>query len=221
MKRSSSIFVFALILAMGCDRTPKPVPTKEEEKKEIEITEVIEISVESAIDGAVSKAKANVEAAHQKGQRHVVGLISGKDWLAMDQLSRIYYIRGLGDNLDLTSGISTAANEELETQRSIRKLEHSSGKIPSYVAGTRAATAFEDRLREVIFGRTFGDVSDAVTKFYSNRPLLKDRPVVWVLSVALYKEVKASEPTPAKGSLEEYFQKQYDSVLVELLKKVK
>src|SRR3990172_5967066 len=104
MKRSSSIFVFALILAMGCDRTPKPVPTKEEEKKEIEITEVIEISVESAIDGAVSKAKANVEAAHQKGQRHVVGLISGKDWLAMDQLSRIYYIRGLGDNLDLTSG---------------------------------------------------------------------------------------------------------------------
>jgi len=221
MKRSFSIFVFALILAMGCDRTPKPEPTKAEEREQVEITEAIDISVESAIDGAVSKAKANVEAAHQKGQRHVVGLISGKDWLAMDQLSRVLYIRGLADHVDLVNGISIAAYEELETQRATKNLEHRSGKTPSYFAATRAAKAFEDRLREVLFGRTFGDLSDAVTKFYSNKPLLKDRPVVWVLSVALYKEVKASQPTPAKGSLEEMYQRQYDTVSVELTKKAK
>jgi len=43
-------------------------------------------------------------------------------------------------------------------------------------------------------------LADAVTKFYQNKPLLKDKPVLWVLAVPLYKELEDSKPQDKRNS---------------------
>lgn len=117
-------------------------------------------------------------------------------------------------------GVYSAAYADLDSQKKIKGLEDSwEGDIPSYQVGLLATDKIDDRLSEVIPGRAFGDLADAVTKFYRSNPLLKDRPVLWALSVALYKELKASRPKPAKGSWQERSAEKEDIISVTLKKK--
>jgi hypothetical protein len=50
----------------------------------------------------------------------------------------------------------------------------------------------------IAVGRTYGDIINAVTKFYQDKPLLKEmkeKPVIWVLAVPLFQQLQESLPS--------------------------
>ena len=51
------------------------------------------------------------------------------------------------------------------------------------------------RVASVTHGPSFGDTVDAVTKFYQDKPLLKEKPVIWVLAVPLFQQLQESLPS--------------------------
>jgi len=222
MSANHVVLVVALLLGIGCDKVPKSSSPKNDQPKinqpKIDQKVTIEISVESLIVDAVRKDKADVEAAHQKGNKNVVGLMNGTQWLGLDRGDRVYYVRGISDFHSFNSEIGSAAIRAVESERKAKGLGHVRGEESSFGVGRTSVGTISSRLDQVISGPSFGDLTDAITKFYQNNPLLKDRPVLWVLSVALYKELKASRPIPAKGSVDEDIAQYDDTVSVSLKK---
>lgn len=181
-------------------------------------TETFVVSVESAINKAVDKGKADLESALEKGKKDVVGLLIGKEWEGMSVLDRVRYIRTLAELSQFNALVSSAASEDLDNKIRGRGLQHDYlQKAPSWSMGLRVIDKVDDRLRLVIVGRAFGDLADAVTKYYKDNPLLRDRAVLWVLSVALYKEVQAA--TPPKDNFDKVMAETRDNVTVQVPKK--
>ena len=118
----------------------------------------------------------------------------------------------------MESGRGGGEIRAVESERKAKGLGHVRGEESSFGVGRTSVGTISSRLDQVISGPSFGDLTDAITKFYQNNPLLKDRPVLWVLSVALYKELKASRPIPAKGSVDEIIAQYDDTVSVSLKK---
>lgn len=55
---------------------------------------------------------------------------------------------------------------------------------------------------EVLGGKSFGDIKDAITQFYQGKPLLRDKSVLWVITVPLYEEaMKSAEPINVGGQV--------------------
>src|SRR5262249_9211515 len=88
-----------------------------------------------------------------------------------------------------------------------------------YLAGRTYAASFEaesqlsGRISQVMGRHSFGDLAQAVTNFYRNKPLQKDKPVIWVLAVPLYKEFQ-------EGQAKEKRLNVYDSVSFEMEREV-
>ncbi len=217
MYRALALSALLLMLVIGCSQASNTGTKKAEPK--VDKIEMVEISVEQAIESAVNRDKSDLEEAHKRGKTTVVGLVTGKEWLAMNLLERIRYLKGVADVNAFSSGIDLSAFSELESQRTFRGLEHTMGDVSSYQAGQLVVGQFSARISEVISGRTYGDLHDAVTRFYANKPLLKDRPVLWVLTVPLFKELQESRPKPAKGSVDEVLAKTKETVHVGLVRK--
>jgi hypothetical protein len=116
---------------------------------------------------------------------------------------RIAYVNALGDLVSTLTSINVVTAVELDNQRRLKKLDYEF-ESDSFHGSVDAESAFSTRIQEVTAGHTFGDLVDAITKFYQNKPLLKDRPILWVMAGPLYRELqeaKVQEKKPANDTV--------------------
>jgi len=192
-------FACLLFVQIGCNRTPQVAPSKADEKKPIETTEWLELPLESLLENVVAKDKESVEEAYKAGRKQTVGLADGKLWLQYTRIERAIYLRGVGDLVSALGYVNGVTNDEIATKQKAQGLELHLGK-DSLSGGQEAESKFSGRIEIVMAGQNFGDLVDAITKFYQNKPLLKDKPVLWVLAVPLYKELQDSKPEDKRSS---------------------
>ena len=154
--------------------------------------------------------KTSVEEEHKKGNTNTVGLIDGKKWLE-DSFNRYDYLRGIADFAQANVGIAVVVLEGVTEQE--RMSRQSARKNQSRgAAAVDAMRILSIRLSDVTGGRPLRDTVDAVDKFYEDKPLLKDRPVIWVLAVPLYKQLQEAKPPDQRD-------KQNDTVTVPTITK--
>lgn len=198
------IFAFRIPLSFAADSPPG--------------IEWVTLAVEPAINDAIEKGKEDVRRANLADpNKKVVGPLTGTDWLQLTTASRTWHIRGIADTYYLLTDISFVTGRNLDTEARAKSLERdtSLAQQPSYTVGWEMQSTFISRLGRIIAGRPFGDTSAAVTKYYENNPLFRERPVLWVLTVPLLKELKAAAP---KGSTEEVLWELEESITVPLRK---
>lgn len=178
---------------VGCDRPSQILPSQARENTIVEKRVSLELSLETLIDSLVARDRESTEEAHKKGHKNTVGMVDGKWWSQNDGVARAVYVRGLSDLAMALGRIHFATYEETQSQRKIKGLELQFGES-SLHAGMDAESKLSARVEIVVSGQSFGDLADAVTKFYENKPLMKDKPVLWVLAVPLYNELQESKP---------------------------
>ena len=180
------ICLFSLVfISIGCDRF-------KETFSKSEVTESREISMESLIERMLENDKKSVEEAHKKGETNVVGFVNGGEW-SERFFDRYGYIRGLSDFASASIGVVGVILEEANEQET-KSLQSDRKNQSRGTAALDAMRVFVFRLNYVTSGHSFGDTVKAVDKFYQDKPLLKDRPVVWVLAVPLYKQLQEAKP---------------------------
>jgi len=189
-----SLLVALLLIQMSCDRPPQPTS---QPKEPVWTSESIELSLDSLIDSAVDIDKKAVEEAHKSGHSNVVGGRDGNWWLGSNALMRVTYVNAVGDLVGALGNINGAASVEMENQKRLKTLDYEF-ESDSFHGGADAESRFSGRIQEVMGGHSFGDLADAITKFYQNKPLMKDRPVLWVLAGPLYKELQEAKPPEKK-----------------------
>jgi hypothetical protein len=177
----------------GCDRASQVIPSQASENRTVERTESLDLAVETLIDGLVARDRESTEEAHKKGYKNTVGMADGKWWSQNDRGTRAVYVRGLSDLAMALGTIYFATVSEVATQRKANGLELQFGN-DSLSAVREIESKLSSRIEAVVSGQSFGDLADAITKFYQNKPLMKDKPVLWVLAVPLYKELEESKP---------------------------
>ena len=91
--------------------------------------------------------------------------------------ARLIYLRGLSEVVYALRSVYIVTFQELEAQRQNRNLDYQAALNSSFIAPMEAESKLAGRIAKVIEGQTFGDLADTVTKFYSDKPLLKDKPV--------------------------------------------
>jgi hypothetical protein len=215
MKSVRSLLNFCLALSfaliqLGCDRTTQQYPSNTQQKT-IEIPESVTLSIESLIDRVVATDKEEIEEAHKKGNSKAVGMADGKWWMENGRLAQLMYLRGASDIAIALGDINAVTSQEVDAQRQKRNLDYQFGSS-SLTAPEEAESKLSGRIEAVTRGHTFGDLAEAVTKFYRDKPLLKDKPVLWVLAVPLYKEHEDAKPQDKKSTY-------YDSVEADMIKK--
>jgi hypothetical protein len=148
--------------------------------------------METIIERMVENIKQSVEEAHKKGEANTVGLVDGKKW-SESSFDRYDYIKGIADLLSATAGVAGVVLDEVTKEEKL--LAQSARKNQSTgAAALDAMRILAIRVMDVVSGRSYGDTVDAVTKFYEDKPLLKDRPVLWVIAVPLYKQLQDAKP---------------------------
>lgn len=193
-----AVLVSAVFLIQsGCDRAPQSNP---QQKEPAWAVETMELPLDSLIDSAVARDKQGVEEAHKRGDSKVVGGRDGKWWMEASPMARISYVNALGDVVGALNYINNATSSETERQKRIKNLEYEFAGGSSFHGPVEAESMFSGRIQEVTGGRSFGDLVDAITKFYQNKPLLKDKPVLWVMAGPLYKELQEAKPQEKKAS---------------------
>jgi hypothetical protein len=170
------------------------------------------LSFESLIENVVARDKQLVEEAHKAGRKDTVGAADGKWWLQSTRADRVVYIRAVGDLVAAQSQLYSVTSRQIIDERQAKSLELYFDRN-TLNASQEAESKFSSRIEDVIGGRSFGDLADAVTKFYQSKPLLKDKPVLWVLAVPLYKELEESKPQDKRSRFK-------DKVRVPLMKKI-
>jgi len=210
-------------LQIGCDRTSQqnhPSATRQIDfvPDVAPHVEYVELSVESITDEAVTGNKKAVTEAQKGGKSNIAGTLDGTEWLKLDVFSQLTYLRGLGDSLEFMDHVYVGSYRALARERNTRALEYTNGDN-SFRAGGDVTGAFRSRVMDVIAGRTFGDLTSAITQFYQRKPLLKDKPVLWVLAIPLYKEIQESRSKPQPGSVDEAIEQGKDKVAVTMVKK--
>ena len=179
-------------ISIGCDKLKDlasskfSAPAKTQEKQ---------LSIESILDGVTTKSQQDVAQAHKEGQTKVVGLLDGKTWLENPNC-RVAYIRGIADLASSLKDINSIVwSGEVNETDMVKEVKIISEIPPSfYIASLHAESNLSERFNTVLAGRTFGDISNAVTKFYEDKPLMKDKPVIWVLAIPLYQQLQESLP---------------------------
>lgn len=206
-------FALLLLVPVGCDRLPQLASPKAEANKpiEIETTEWLALSFESLIDEVLARDKKSLEEAHKAGRKHTVGMADGKWWLQNTQADRVVYIKAVADVVVAQSQLYSVTSDQITNEQTAKSLELHFGN-DTLSAAQEAESKFSGRIESVIGGRSFGDLADAVTKFYQSKPLLKDKSVLWVLAVPLYKELEESKPQDKR-------RRYNDTVKVPLIKK--
>lgn len=188
-------FAFLLLVQVGCDRPPQLAPPKAEANKPIEVenTEWVVLSFESLMESVLARDKKSVEEAHKVGRKQTVGMADGKWWLQNTQMDRVVYIKAVADVVLALGQLLTVTSDQIINEQTAKSLELHFGN-DSLSAAQEAESKLSGRIESVIGGRSFGDLAEAVTKFYQSKPLLKDKPVLWVLAVPLYKDLEESKP---------------------------
>jgi hypothetical protein len=186
-------FAVLLLVQVGCDRPPQLAPPTVEANKPIETTEWLGLSFESLIENVLARDKESLEEAHKAGRKQTVGAADGKWWLQSTRMDRVVYMKAIGDLVIALSQLNAVTNKQIIDEQTAKSLELHFGN-DSLSAAEGAESKFSGRIEVVIGGRSFGDLADAVTKFYQSKPLLKDKSVLWVLAVPLYKELEESKP---------------------------
>jgi hypothetical protein len=185
-----ALFSLAFVF-IGCDRFRDFTSSMQQSVK----IESRELSMESLIERMAEKDKEGVENSHTKGKSNTVGLVDGKRWLE-DSFDRYDYIRGLSDLISAMNGIAVIVYEEsgqfLELKKQVS--QRSDTQDNPYVALLEAMRLLSFRVGSVTNGPSFGDTVDAVTKFYKDKPLMKRKPVIWVLAIPLYKQLQEAMP---------------------------
>jgi hypothetical protein len=178
--------LFSLVfISIGCDRIKEIVSMSP-------VTESREISIESLIERMMENKKTSVEEEHKKGKTNTVGLLDGKMWLE-DSFDRYGYLRGIADLVSANVGVAAVVLEKVNEQERM-SLQSARKNQSRGAAALDAIRIMLIRLSDVTGGRPLGDTVDAVTRFYDDKPLLKDRPVIWVLAVPLYKQLQEAKP---------------------------
>ena len=171
----------------------------------------VTLSIESLIDRVIAKDKQAVEEAHKKGNSNVVGMVDGKWWMANGRLQQLMYLRGVSEIAFALGDINAVTSQEVDAQKQNKNLDYQFG-LSSLTAPEEAESKLSGRIEAVFEGHRFGDLAEAITKFYRDKPLLKDKPVLWVLAVPLYKEHEDAKPQDKKITY-------YDSVQAAMIKK--
>jgi hypothetical protein len=180
------ICLFSLAFAsFGCDHVKKLVSMSP-------VTESREVSMDSLIERMVENDKKTVEEGHKKGNTNTVGLVDGKKW-SENLFDRYDYVRGIADFASASAGIAGVILDEATEQEQM-SLQSARSKQSRVAAALDAMRIFLIRVADVTGGHSFGDTVEAVNKFYQDKPLLKDRPVIWVLAVPLYKQLQEAKP---------------------------
>lgn len=189
IKRLLCICLFTLaFISIGCDRFKETFSMSQATDSSREI------SVESLIERMMENSNKSVEKAHQKGETNVVGLLDGNGW-SEDSFDRNHYVRGVADFVSASAGVAGVILDEANEQETKTKSLQSARKNQSRVAAALdAIRVFLVRVNDVTGARPFGDIVKAVDQFYQEKPLLKDRPVIWVLAVPLYKQLQEAKP---------------------------
>ncbi len=200
-----SLFLVLVLVQVSCDRLTG------QHKDSLPETDSIELSVESLVDHAITKQKQFVEEEHKKGNSNIGSAVDGNEWLTLNSLQRLSYLNAVADQTHFLVGVVTTAYSETKSQSKMKVEEYRNPD--SLLAGILwTEHALTGRLSEVVLGAgTYGDLADAVTKFYENKPLLKNKPVLWVLAVPLYKELQEAKPKDQRET-------EYDTVRVPLKK---
>ena len=206
-----------LALLIACDRIPdrfKPQSKPTGVVETTEITEIVELSVETLIDRMVDKYKRLIEEQQQKKGAPLAGLLDGTFWLKLDDFTRGLYITGVVNLASTITPLQDAAFEELKRHEKEKGLKAYFDRGGSYQAGDTAMSMLVSRISSVTANHSARDIIEAVTSFYLSKPLFKDKPVIWVLAVPLYKELQESKPQENKKTSN-------DSVSVPMKREVK
>lgn len=191
------IILFMVALSLGCREEKTIVPDDESR------TENIEIGLEDVLEKTIREDRKGVEEAHQKGNSRVVGLRDGTEWLQASEARRLDYIRGTADALSFIDGAGEVAWSTLQEREESQKVMFlgSASTIPHFEARFRSMDGTAQRLANVIAGHAFADIADAVTAHYRNIPLDRNKPVLWVIAVPLFKQLGKSTPNTDKVAI--------------------
>src|SRR5262245_57930520 len=172
------ICVLALV-ECGCDRLREFKPAKTQPKEPVAVTESVELSMDSILDGMLFFNRTDFEKAQKEGRSNVLPPLDGNWWLKMNPRDRAIYLGGIRDLVWLIWDVTIATRYEVDKQTKTKNLEYVFGDSTTLMASLVVNSEFNRRLLAVLGAGTGVDISDAVTKFYSNKPLLKDKPVLW------------------------------------------
>ena len=170
-------------VSSGCNRVKEMISMSP-------VTELREVSMDSLIERMVENDKKSLENGHKQGNTNTVGLVDGKKWME-DSFDKYDFLRGITDFVAAGTGLANAVLDEVgekSFQHSVRNTQSDSA------AALDAIRILLIRVSDVTSGRSFGDTVQAINKFYEDKPLLKDRPVIWVLAVPLYKQLQEAKP---------------------------
>lgn len=212
--RHLQLVFLGLVSLVSCDRLQEQIKSKttraevEEARTPAEIEEAREFSMDSLMDRAIKRSVELVEESQKAGKKNTVGLADGKWWSDADNATRVVYLRGVSDSAEALAGISGALIDEAKEQVKATNAAKIFYRIGDFTdASYMTANYLVSRLSLVMSGHTFGDIMQAVSNFYRNKPLQKDKPIIWVLAFPLYNEFQESLPKEKRSSF-------YDTISV-------
>ncbi|MDP2605262.1 MAG: hypothetical protein Q8S00_22195 [Deltaproteobacteria bacterium] len=201
-----SLFLCMNLTQTGCDKVRESVSSRngqtagESSDQLIEKTRTIDLSMDSLIDRVAAKDKERMKDYRKKGNTTTVGFADGREWLEWNKLERLGYIRALADMEGSFFEFHYATRDEI---RDRGEFEYRRGETRSSIitdgAYAHAQQSFRSRIHYVVTGRRLGEVEEAITEFYRVNSLLRDKPVLWVLAVPLYKQIEKSVPNLDKS----------------------
>jgi len=202
------------------DQRDNPPPAVERIDFVPEVTPTVEfeLSVESLANDAVENDKRMLAESREGGNSNAFRAMNGTEWLTLDVREQIRYLRGLWDLIEFGNLVTGASRSAIVREKSSRGLAFSNGNN-TWNATSEVADGFRSRIMDVIAGRTNRDILFAITQFYQRKPLLKDKPVLWVLAIPLYKEIQESRSKPQPGSVDEAIEQEKEKVSVTMIKK--
>jgi hypothetical protein len=187
------VCVFSGVLfLLGCDRIRESMPLAQPA-----VTST-ELSMDTLIEHMVEHSKQSVDEAHKKGETNTVGLVDGKKWQE-GSFDRYDYIKGVADLFSATIGVAGVVLDKANDRDAQLDRKNQS----TSTAALDAMRILAIRIADVVSVRSYGDTVDAITKFYSDKPLLKDRPVIWVIAVPLYKQIQEAKPPEERDNKNE------------------
>ena len=151
--------------------------------------------MDSILDGMLFFNRKDLEKEQKEG-RSVLPPVDGNWWLKMSERDRGVYIDGIRDLVWLMCDVESQLARSLQQEKT-KNLEAVFGDN-THMTSLAVDSEMNRRLLAVLGAGTGGDISGAVTKFYSNKPLLKDKPVLWVLAVPIAKEAQEAQPPEKK-----------------------
>ena len=183
-----------LVFGLGC----------QEPTTKIKASEEIQFSLDVIIERAIFEDKKSTDEAHQKGHKNVVGLLVGRDWRDIENWQRVQYIRGLVDMLGFVTATASAGGSLMLEEADKRKQNFyvNTAGIPFLVSSRQAVEGLTSRLTGVTGSKSFGELAEAVTLYYTNHPLDREKPVLWVLSVPLFNQLGKKVPMEERVSVE-------------------